>query len=547
MQKKDVIYIDVEDDITAIIGKVKDAKEKIVALVPPKRTGVLQSAVNLRLLARTADNEKKRLVLITGNSALAGLAASAQIPVAKNLQSPPKLANVSSGKDDDEEDVIDGEQLPVGDHAGMKDDDGVEEIIVPEDLENIDVDNDATPKSDQTDKKAAKTGKKKRVAVPDFGTFRKKIALSSLVGALLIVFLFWAIKIAPHATIVVSAKTTDQALSVPVTLGADLTTDSEKAQLKVVTQTDKQTQSIDFIATGEKNVGERATGTVEFSTSSFFGLGTIPAGTSLRSSEGLLFTTDSAVTLTYTGGTSSSGTTTITAADRGEKYNGASGSMAGAPSGVSATLTGPTSGGTDKTVTVVTREDVDGVKDQLKEQDNNEARDKLAEKFDDKTIVIEGSFTATGGDPKSSPAIGGETASGKAKLTSEITYMMMGIPESEMNAYLDTVFEKTLTNSDRQQVFDNGLSTVQFSDFKFDEKTGKATATLTATAQIGPKIDDDEILEQSKGRRSGEVIGNIKTIDGVSDVNVKLSPFWVSGVPDDTTKITIEFKLITNG
>lgn len=47
---KDVLYIDVEDDITTIIGKVKASKSKIIALVPPKRVGVLQSAVNLRLL-----------------------------------------------------------------------------------------------------------------------------------------------------------------------------------------------------------------------------------------------------------------------------------------------------------------------------------------------------------------------------------------------------------------------------------------------------------------------------------------------------------------
>ena len=40
---KDVIYIDVDDDVTAIIGKIKNTNEKIVALVPPKRSGVLQS------------------------------------------------------------------------------------------------------------------------------------------------------------------------------------------------------------------------------------------------------------------------------------------------------------------------------------------------------------------------------------------------------------------------------------------------------------------------------------------------------------------------
>ncbi|NCU39258.1 hypothetical protein EOL96_09650, partial [Candidatus Saccharibacteria bacterium] len=63
--QKDVVYIDVEDDITAIIGKLKSSKHSIVALVPPKRTSVLQSAVNLRLLARSAEQHNKRLVLIT--------------------------------------------------------------------------------------------------------------------------------------------------------------------------------------------------------------------------------------------------------------------------------------------------------------------------------------------------------------------------------------------------------------------------------------------------------------------------------------------------
>src|SRR5688500_4053660 len=114
---KDIIYIDVEDDITAIIGKVKDAKEKIVALVPPKRVGVLQSAVNLRLLARTATQTGKHLVLITNNAALTALAASAKIPVAKNLQSKPEVPEIAALDIDNGEDIIDGAQLPIGEHA----------------------------------------------------------------------------------------------------------------------------------------------------------------------------------------------------------------------------------------------------------------------------------------------------------------------------------------------------------------------------------------------------------------------------------------------
>src|SRR5690606_18250766 len=101
-------YIDVEDDITAIIGKVKGAQNKIVAVVPPKRIGVLQSAVNMRLLARAAEQSGKRLVLISGNQALTALAASAGIPSARTLQSKPELATLPKKHEDVGEDVIDG-------------------------------------------------------------------------------------------------------------------------------------------------------------------------------------------------------------------------------------------------------------------------------------------------------------------------------------------------------------------------------------------------------------------------------------------------------
>ena len=119
---KDVVYIDVEDDITAIIGKVKQSKDKVVALVPPKRIGVLQSAVNLRLLARAAKQADKHLALVTSNQSLIALATAASIPVAKNLQTKPELAEIPALKVDDEDDIIDGGTLPIGDHAGMKDD-----------------------------------------------------------------------------------------------------------------------------------------------------------------------------------------------------------------------------------------------------------------------------------------------------------------------------------------------------------------------------------------------------------------------------------------
>ena len=77
---KDVIYIEPEDDITDILAKVKNAKNKIVALVPPKKAGVLRSAVNIKLIAKTATRSGKTVVLISTDESLMKLAMAANIP-----------------------------------------------------------------------------------------------------------------------------------------------------------------------------------------------------------------------------------------------------------------------------------------------------------------------------------------------------------------------------------------------------------------------------------------------------------------------------------
>ena len=543
MQNKDVIYIDVEDDITAIIGKVKDAKQKIVALVPPKRTGVLQSAVNLRLLARTAEGADKRLVLITGNAALSSLAASAEIPVAKNLHSRPELATVAS-KHDEDEDIIDGENLPIGDHA-KKSDDGADELPA-DSIKGLDIDGEATAMPTARQAKAEPKERAKRgIKVPDFGSFRKRLAFGVGGGVLLILFLVWALVIAPHATVVVTAKTSGQFLTTPVTLGSELSSDPEKATIKSIKQTEKISQSVDFEATGTKDVGEKATGTVQFTSSFELAVqgATIPSGTRLKASGMEFVTTQNATFAPVLGGNKRS--VGIMAVGSGTQYNDISGSMSGAPSGVeSAQITGATSGGTSKIVKVVSQEDIDNAKSDLEDAKSDDAKKKLKAKFKKTDIILDSSFTTKGGDPVSSPAVGQEATDGKAKLTSEVTYTMLAVAKDEMDAYLDEVFEGLLTSKDSQRVYDNGLKDVAFDDFVAGDKDD--TATLTTTAQVGPKINDENIKEQVKGKRVGEIIGDIKATDGVSDVEVKLSPFWVTGVPDDVKKISVEFKLKNN-
>lgn len=529
---KDVIYIDVEDDITAIISKVKASNEKIVALVPPKRIGVLQSAVNLRLLARAADQSKKRLVVITNNHALMSLAASASLPVAKNLQSKPELAPIAALDIDDGEDVIDGNDLPVGEHARQADD-SVEAIAAAPVISSARL--AQPPKSGEAVKPRAKSGAK----VPNFNTFRKKLILGIGGGLLLIAFLVWATIFAPRATVVVSAKTSDSSVNAKVTVGDKLSTDLTKNSIKATKAVKTEKKTIDFAATGSKNVGEKAKGTVKFSTNNISNLGTtIPAGTSLTTSSGVAFLTDAPVTITISN--YQNAPTTVTAAEQGAKYNAASGQLEGAPSGISASLVDSTSGGTDRVVKVVTAADVQKAKESLVEDESKgmEAQLKSQLKY---AKVIPGSYRVDYTDVKSTPDVGVESESGNAVLAATVAYGLYGLGDSELGKYLDAYLKKQLGGNDSQRVYQNGKDKAEFQDVT--NTADGAQLTLIATAKVGPRLEETDIKQQALGRKTGEIQETLQAVRGIDAVEVKYFPFWVSSVPSDEKKVNVQFKV----
>lgn len=544
--QKDVIYIDTEDDITAIIGKVRASQHKIVALVPPKRIGAIQSAVNLKLVHRAADQAGKNLVLISSNTALMALAGSTGIPVAKNLQSKPEVAEVPA-LDIDGEDVIDGNDMPTPKEETIE-----QAAAAAEGMEQT------KPVAPQRAQKAAlggaatsavrnSTPRGGKAKVPNFDTFRKKLFIIIAAAILLIGFLVWAIVFAPAARITVTARTSDSSLSTQVKVGDALITSLKEGSVKSITKTTKNDAEAELTATGSKNVGEKATGTIKFSTSSSSGA-TIPAGTKFTVS-GMSFLLDSAVTvpaatLSFGCGGICPGTASgsITASEGGTDFNGASGAASGAPAGVSASLQGSTSGGTDKTATVVKQSDVDTAKEQLfTTADADQAKAALAKEFGDDYVVIEGSFAADTSDVKATPAVDEEAANGKATLKGTATYSLLAVSKSELGKFLDEYFKQQIDGQDNQKVYDNGIKDVTFTNVN---KTDDGfTAGITTNGKVGPKIEEDSLKEYAKGRRLGEIQDYVKKINGVADVDIKFSPFWVNKAPNNADKIRIEFKV----
>ncbi len=560
---KDVIYIDVDDDVTAIIGKIKNAKEKIVALVPPKRVGVLQSAVNLRLLERMAKNAKKQLVLITNNQALVALAANAQIPVAKNLQSKPEVAEIPAIVVDNGDDIIDGAQIPVGDHAKtVKVKDGTR---TPSDMRsdaiegtNLDIDDDtidvtplAAPVAARGGTRAAATRGKKSPKLPNFDIFRKKLVLIIAGGAALTALLIWMFVFAPAATVVITASTAPSPVRATVKLGGTEATNYEKGILSSVSQQNKKDETVEFEATGVGKVGDKASGTIEFRNYESPNPITIPAGTKLTTN-GRTYVTTQAGTAGGAGFMSegTSDPVAIQATEVGAEYNVDAGTLFAVEGHNSSGATyfraraeSAIDGGSSKEVKVVSADDIERAKGQLVGASIDEAKADLLKKFTNGEIIVDGSFTVTRGKAVSSPAVDQEVAEGtKPKLTIATTYSVQAVAKTELETYLKASLSAKLDPN--QKIYSTGGDTATLSNFQKDDDDSM-TASVTATGRIGPNIDEAAIKETVKGKIYGEVQQELQQTDGIKDVDIEFSYFWVRRVPNDVNKIKIEFKVDT--
>ena len=547
---KDTIYIDVDDEITAIIEKVRDSKHKIVALVLPKRTSALQSIVNMKLLKRTAKSEDKNLVLITSESGLLPIAGAVGLHVAKTLQTkpsipaPPEVPSSPEAVIDDgvHADSVDktktvGELAGAAAVIGTAKQEPLEETI---DIDNLD-DNDDKTKSGKKDKKTKDKGSK--IKVPNFDKFRLRLLLAGAGLILLIVFLFFATKVWPKATVTIQTN----AVSVNTTFSFTADTaakslDEVKSTVPATVRDENVSNNLKVPATGQKNVGDPATGTMTmyYCPSNNSAQITVPSGT-VFSSSGISFATtaDAVVPASnFTGGGNckkdQSQTANVTATQGGASSNVAAASYVSNLSGVTGTGSAMT-GGTDKTVTVVQQSDIDGAVEKLTQNTDKAKVDLTAQLKDAKLFPLPATILA-GKQTISSDAKVGDQAS-DVTVTAQTDFTMLGVKRDDLKK-LVVDSAKSQIDTSKQDISDDGLDLATFA-VTTHASANNQTLSVQTTATAGAQINTDSLKTQIIGKKSGDVQQLIQDLPSVQSVNVKFSPFWVNKVTKNTKRINI--------
>lgn len=565
---KDTFYIEPEDDITDIINHIKASKQKIIALVPPKKLNVLRSSINLKLIARTAKTLDKAIVIVTTDPTLMKMAALSNLPFAKNLSSRPTLPSEFNEADleypakakkasPSDEIEINEKAAPLSSVSRVRttNEDAANRANTTSNLtknSTMNLDSEEVAKNSEDEEDFDNQPKK----ILTLDSLKNRIIIGVVAAVLLIGSFIWAFILAPAAKISVKIKTIAENFSENVSF----VTDAKQAVSKdgkffLETASLEKNSEVEFEATGEKNVGDKATGELRLiatfdmstttATASRPDVATVPQGSAFAY-RNLNFLTNQEVKISWDGSISNcdagrhSGkcqvakTVKATAIEGGAKYNieAVSSGWQSSVAGVEGYANSAFKGGTDKIQKIVTASDITKAKEKLTEADG--VKEELFEKVPSDDIKIEDSYKKVTADPTSSPAVDQPTENGKAKLSAKTTYSVNYVDKAAIEEYVKSVVSTRLGSD--QKIYETGNIFIE----KFQNNNNSVTAKIKATLKTGPEVTEQSVLEKSLGKKVGEVTTLIKSINGVSDVEVNTSFPWVRQIPNDANKVSIK-------
>lgn len=542
-----VIYLEADEEITAATSRMLATSSKEVRIVVPKRSTLLQSVVNQKLLKRAADNAGKILILVTADRTATHLAAQVGLMVAPSVKAAAAVPDASAAPEDDDSDIVEAaataavaasalKATPKPAYATpmMKSEPKINNPFAPEDEIEDDL---AQPEPKKKSKKLKKSGN-----VPDFNKLPKRVLLAAG-GVLAVMLLMFGQYYFKRATVTLVAD--GQLVDVNTTFKVDTNANTVSVTSSTI-PAKKYEISRDLsgsaATTGTKDVGTKATGTMTI-LNHCYNPGTLATGTKFKSSSGLTFVSTESVVVpdgSITAGSCNAKTVSVavTAAENGDQYNLAPNSYtsSGFPSSGAyyVKLTGSQmSGGTTKNIKVASQADIDKIKADAIDKDKDDAGKELRAKLSSSQLELTDSFTPTPTNIVATPAVDNEGDQVSVKFT--VTYSLLAVKRDDLDTLITAILQKQV-GSDKQ-IYQTGVDAA-----KITAKDGGSYG-FVSTASAGKKIDTDALIQEIKGKRAGAATDIASKIPGVSKAIIVLSPSWSVKLPSILDHIKVDIKV----
>ena len=581
-----VLYLEVDEDITSAIDKLSKTTGQSIQIVVPKRSTMLQSIINQKLLKKAAADSGKELVIVTTDRIAKNLAASVGLAVAASVgaeavmtaaEAPKPISSEDIIEEDDDEEASDAKKAaalaaatavvaPTIARKKLDDKPSTKSVAPPapapepnDDFSDELPADDGSKASDSAHAEdasfAAKVSKDgpKPPKVPNFGVLQRRMLW---LGAAAVLIVGYIVAMAFLAKATVTMFAIGNKIDIDSTFYVD--TNATKSDIPNVTLMGQNVILAKSLTgpvtpTGTKDVGTKATGTIVVSncydtTSHLF-----VAGTRFQSPDGKMFRSNSDAVVPGGQGTFLGCTTpgkvniAVTADQNGDSYNeaptkftipGLPPSQTTGNNSITASSTAAFAGGTSKTVTVVTQPDVDKAQADILSKEKDAAQKELDAKVPSGFMAFTSSFAVAVTSSTPNPAVDIEATTGS--LAVAVSYSELAVPKADYRALILDQEQKQVGSTN--EIYDNGLSSGQVT-MTSKNGAGLQGFRFTTVAYGGPRFNKTKIANDIKGKKYGDAVDIVSKYTGVDHVDVALWPSWASNLPGNAAKITINIQI----
>lgn len=603
----DIIYLEPDAEITSVIDKIRKSQNDAVVLVIPRGGTLAQSIINLKLLIRSAREHNKGIALVSSDKITANLsnqleikifskvsdAEKAQIRPIEEIKRPEivedepvpnlkantykkySLANLNSKALENQEE----EEVPEEEAAEPEEDEPtfrkrpvgqqVQEYLDKDDKprqgitgQNYD-ENEALPieaEEDEVDDqiRVSPDSQELRLSRKHIKTegSRKPFLMVAII-VLLILSVSAAFIFAPKAKALVVLKTRDADEKLNILVSRDAKPqDGVLAVSGQIIDLEKESTKT-YPASGKKNVGEKAKGTVTITNQySYQNPIKIAKGTKIISdNKSFILQADVTVPIAKASAViennlpvlkTTPGTVDgeVVAEQSGEIYNLAAGktlyiaSYADKKDKVYAQSKSAFSGGTDKEVNVVTDKDLSDAETALKAEMLEAAKPELTDEAGKGSFrILESNISADVISQSSNKNADDEADNFDFKM--KIKFFVIGFKESDVKkAVLEGIKQKAKSD---EMIVNPDESEITYKIVDSDIDNAQMNLEASFKGKIGKSLSADVIKKSLKNKSLSGAENYLRSLDGVDSASVIIWPTFWQRTPFSADRIEVKF------
>ncbi len=369
-----------------------------------------------------------------------------------------------------------------------------------------------------------------KISLPSFNPKRPKVLLIPLAILLLIggaiggAYYFYFNKVNASILITLTPKKVNDSRDVIFTVANSQDFSNNVLGAKIVNSTLDGDMTVG--ATGKKDVGDKAKGSVTIYNNDTDSSTTLFSGTAIKSESGLTFTLDKDVAVASASGDIFSGTkpgtalVDVTAEDIGTNYN--------LPSGTKFSVTGNSSmaakndsafsGGSKKAVTVASKDDLAKLKIELLKNLEDKAGVELTKQTKQGSIILPIILSTNVEKTKYDKNAGDEAKT--IKLTATVNFKGLSYQEAETQKFAKEILQK---NYSKEMTIDESKIKTKIVDAE-QKNQEEITATLIINASLIPKIDKQGIAGKLSGKSHKDAQAILSTVPQVERTEIRYTP-----------------------